>query len=185
MSDTGKDWTVSTGWLSTDNHCTWHGLTCNDSFGITELDLENNQLAGPYPMDIGSLSSLISLNLNENSLVGSVPADVCAKSISNLIHVTGDAENCPNDFQALTGEYLAGCCDNILIHGDIYLKNFVATILGSADCRNLEGSEVGVCGFMAVKENHEIFKDGYPYDFDGNVWEYVKVCCEIVCYLVF
>ena len=180
MSDTGKDWTDSTGWLSTDNHCTWHGLTCNDSFGITELNLVNNQLAGPYPIDIGSLNSLTLLNLNQNSLTGSVPDDVCEKSISNIIHVTGDAENCPNDFQALTGEYLAGCCDNILIDTDIYLKHFAAAILGNIDCQKLEGSEVEVCQFMSVKENHEIFKDGYPYDFDGSVWEYIKVCSEIV-----
>ena len=85
---------------------------------------------------------------------GTVPNDICTASIDDVLHLQGDASNCPNDFLIATGEYAAGCCDNILIDVDIYLNHFNSLILGDSDCNNLIGTESDVCNFMAKKSNH-------------------------------
>jgi len=171
----GKSWTTNTSWLTKNDHCDWHGIVCTESNSIKEINLESNALSGPFPSDLGDLESLVTLNVHYNSLNGFMPSDICAhsQSTSNM-KINGDAENCPNDFEAETGEYLAGCCDNILIDVDIYLKHFTENVLGDANCNNLSGSETEICKYMSDKSNHAIFSNGFPYDFSGDVWEYIK-----------
>jgi hypothetical protein len=42
------------------------------------LDLNNNQLSGSIPSEIGRLQGLSGLYLYNNSLVGTIPNEVCA-----------------------------------------------------------------------------------------------------------
>ena len=158
------------------NHCnSWHGISCATNL-ITDIVLENNGLIGPFPSDFSDLHHLISLNVHYNSLIGIIPADLCTESKMNKIHIYGDAENCPNDFITDSGQYAAGCCDNILIDVDIYLNEFLSYVLGDSDCNNLGGgTESTVCNYMKNKSNHNIFANGYPESFHGDVWEWLKV----------
>jgi len=174
LNDGGAAWSAKTGWLGNGDHCTWEGVACSITNSVTGLALANNQLAGPYPDDLTGLSDLQSLNLSANALVGTIPDDLC--SISNPstnLNISGDGGNCPNDFDSITGVYLNGCCDNVLIDVDIYLNELAASEFGDANCNNLGGTETFVCSYMSNKANHAIFDNGYPEDLPG-VWDWLK-----------
>ncbi|MCF0058298.1 T9SS type A sorting domain-containing protein [Dyadobacter sp. CY356] len=68
-STNGAGWINKTGWNpggpTGDSPCGWFGVTCKDN-RVTELNLENNSLTGSLPADIGNLSALVSLNLKGN-----------------------------------------------------------------------------------------------------------------------
>jgi Leucine rich repeat len=85
---TGTGWTNQTNWLSTTNHCQWHGIYCcdrmqasllcsvTDFYNVVEIDLYGNNLVGPIPNTFGLFPDLQSLFLSENALTGSVNGDV-------------------------------------------------------------------------------------------------------------
>lgn len=95
------------------NHCSWSGVVCNTDNQIISLDLSGQTLSGPYPTDMNSLDLMTSLNLSGNNLLGQVPNIICEKSESNALSLVGDAQNCPNPYNATSGEYLDGCCDTV------------------------------------------------------------------------
>ena len=154
-------------------------MTCSDLFGIEQLALQNNQMSGPFPTDLINFGNLTTFSTAGNSLVGTIPDDVCTKSLADELFVTGDSTNCPNDFDASVGVYLEGCCDSILIDVDLYLTEFATAILGDSDCANLVGTESNVCSYMTNKANHDIFTNGYPVDFAGDVWSWLKVSIRL------
>ncbi|HWR66055.1 MAG TPA: hypothetical protein VN364_08045, partial [Bellilinea sp.] len=43
---------------------------------LIDLWLDNNQLSGPIPSELGNLSPLIVLSLDNNQLVGTIPTDL-------------------------------------------------------------------------------------------------------------
>ena len=65
----GNNWVNKIGWNPTgapgDNPCGWFGVTCSGN-RVTELNLQNNDLTGSLPNNIGNLSALVSLNLKGN-----------------------------------------------------------------------------------------------------------------------
>lgn len=103
LNTAGGSWITNNAWLGSDNHCSWQGVTCSASNSVTELNLENNRLSGPYPSDLSSLESLSKLNLSANSLTGTIPNNLCTKS---SLHITGDPENCP-----ILDQSQPTCCD--------------------------------------------------------------------------
>ncbi|MFQ6654194.1 hypothetical protein Gotur_025280 [Gossypium turneri] len=65
------------------NHCNWTGITCNNAGSVTnmtlrefELKLSGNNIFGSIPSDIGRLSSLSVLFLNQNHLTGTIPISI-------------------------------------------------------------------------------------------------------------
>jgi len=174
LNTSGSTWSVNDGWFGSTNHCSWAGVTCTTSNQVTNLALDNKQLVGSFPNDLIYLPYLESLNLSSNSMVGTIPYDVCDKSTSNNLYINADAANCPNNFDTSTGTYLAGCCDDISYDVDIYLNEFAAAILGDSDCASFVGVENTVCSFMTNKENHDIFINGYPGTSPVGIWEWLK-----------
>jgi len=63
-------------WDLTQPISTWHGVTLNDMGCVTELKLQNNQLSGTLPPEIGNLSQLNWLWLSDNQLIGSIPSEI-------------------------------------------------------------------------------------------------------------
>lgn len=174
MNDGGDGWDDNYKWLSPDDHCSWSGIICNEVFSITDINMEDNRLIGPFPTDLGQLGDLTTLNMHYNSLNGTIPDDVCTETVTKEVHIYADAPNCPNEFEASTGLYAAGCCDNLVIDMGEYLKEFAAHVLGDANCVHLVGAEIGVCNYIINVENYDLFSDGYPYEFNGNVWEWIN-----------
>ena len=94
----------------------------------------------------------------------------------------GDTTNCPNPFDFATGEYdVNGCCTQFNINADIYLNNFILATFGDGGCTGLEGNEAEVCNWMSDRANHGLLSDGYPYEFAGNVWDFLKVSIIVWC----
>lgn len=181
MNNGGGSWTNKAGWLGTGDHCDWDGVTCSTAPSIVGLALPSNHISGAFPSDLSALSNLQTLNLADNAMEGTIPNDLCTSPISNSLYIYGDAANCPNDFSDVTGQYLSGCsCDDILINVDMYLNEFATAVLGDSNCSNLGGTETTVCSYMIDKANHSILGSGYPYDFNGDVWMWLKVS-KIVC----
>jgi Leucine-rich repeat (LRR) protein len=62
-------WTVKTNWGNTSvSYCTWYGVTCNPVGDVTALRLPFNNLDGELPASVGTLTTLVSLDLSENSV---------------------------------------------------------------------------------------------------------------------
>jgi len=71
----GPSWTNS--WNLTENVSQWTGISLNSAGdSVVGINLNNNQLNGFIPPDIGNIDKLRTLNLSGNQLVQSLPAEV-------------------------------------------------------------------------------------------------------------
>ena len=77
----GANWTNNTNWLTNEAISEWHGVTTNSDGRVTRLQLNNNQLTGPIPAELGNLANLQRLFLYGNMLTGPIPA-----ALGNLAH---------------------------------------------------------------------------------------------------
>ena len=50
---------------------------------LTTLDLHSNQLTGEIPPEIGNLTNLTTLNLTDNQLTGIIPNEICNQGDSS------------------------------------------------------------------------------------------------------
>ena len=56
-------------------HCDWEGLDCNDDGELTEFRLDGFSLQGTLPTDLVLFNKLEILDLNFNSIKGTIPAE--------------------------------------------------------------------------------------------------------------
>ncbi|MFC1839664.1 leucine-rich repeat domain-containing protein [Thermodesulfobacteriota bacterium] len=90
-STDGDNWTDNSGWktppLHTDDFAipgteeNWHGIT-SDGTNILEIRLDNNNLTGSIPAELGNHANLTGLYLSVNQLSGTIPAEL--GSLANL-----------------------------------------------------------------------------------------------------
>ncbi|MGE5123324.1 MAG: hypothetical protein ACM3H7_02315, partial [Acidobacteriaceae bacterium] len=74
----GPGWSESTNWVTTPTPSDWFGITVMNGH-VTDIVIDNNQLVGAIPIEIGDLSNLLELNLSGNQLEGGIPT-----SLANL-----------------------------------------------------------------------------------------------------
>ena len=72
-STDGANWTNSTNWKIDDDLGTWYGVLVDSDGRVTHLNLADNNLVGTLPDELGNLTSLTALTLNENQLTGEIP----------------------------------------------------------------------------------------------------------------
>lgn len=72
----GPDWTQNTNWLTNAPLEEWHGVTVGLFGQLTILNLNNNNLGGSIPMDVGQLYSLGELKLGSNRISGEIPVTI-------------------------------------------------------------------------------------------------------------
>ncbi|CAN0326977.1 unnamed protein product, partial [Scytosiphon promiscuus] len=65
----GPNWKKNTNWNTGAPLSEWYGVTA-DQGRVVELRLDNNNLQGTIPPDLGKLTALKSLHLEENHLSG-------------------------------------------------------------------------------------------------------------------
>lgn len=71
-STKGSNWNKKDGWLQEDTlPCNWYGITCADG-GVTAIKLPSNNLVGRIS-NLSVFSSLQTLSLSNNGLLGSIP----------------------------------------------------------------------------------------------------------------
>ena len=78
----GANWKNNDNWLSGRPIGEWHGVTTDRNDRVTELDLSENRLTGSIPAELGSLSNLTLLYLWGNNLSGEIPPE-----LGNLTHL--------------------------------------------------------------------------------------------------
>ena len=71
----GRTWDTTTVPTSMEAFTDWYGVTVEGG-DLTSLDLNNNQLTGPIPPEIGNLTNLQGLYLTYNELTGTIPAEI-------------------------------------------------------------------------------------------------------------
>ena len=72
----GPQWRVSENWLTDRPLEEWHGVEVDDNGSVTALRLQYNNLTGPIPPDLVSLTNLNLLDLTGNKLTGPIPAEL-------------------------------------------------------------------------------------------------------------
>lgn len=78
----GSGWRQTTNWLAATAPCDadlpWYGVTCNaDATAVTRLELNDNSLVGSLPSQVGLLTGLTAyLRLDANALSGSLPTEL-------------------------------------------------------------------------------------------------------------
>ena len=72
----GPNWTDRSNWLSDAPLGEWYGVQADDGGRVIRLILENNNLTGTLPAEIGKLGNLRLFNLEDNQLSGSIPPEI-------------------------------------------------------------------------------------------------------------
>ena len=81
----GPGWKNSENWLSEAPLGEWHGVVTDCDGSVIGLRLVENQLTGPIPPELGTLTSLEELRLNGNQLTGPIPPEL--GNLSALRHL--------------------------------------------------------------------------------------------------
>ena len=83
----GSNWGNKEKWLKRESVCDWYGIICdpNTNTVITEIKLQENNLVGTIPSELGQLQKLQVLSLEENNLSETFPQGM-ANSI-DLRHI--------------------------------------------------------------------------------------------------
>ena len=67
----GQYWIDSSGWMTEDDHCRWHGIKCNEEGHVIEVNLRSNNVTGVLPVDhLTYFYKLEKLDLGSNNLSG-------------------------------------------------------------------------------------------------------------------
>ena len=71
--------------LSDENECSWHGVSCNDDGFVVGLELDRVGMDGAMPEEMGNLSYLERLVLPRNRLASTIPSSL--GSLRNLLEL--------------------------------------------------------------------------------------------------
>ena len=71
----GPGWTNNSNWLSNEPIGNWHGVT-TEGGRVAGLFLNNNNLSGNIPPELGNLASLTQLYIGNNNLSGNIPPEM-------------------------------------------------------------------------------------------------------------
>jgi len=89
-STTGASWSDSPGnnWNVTNTPCSWTGITCADTTfptNVIEIDRNTQNLVDTIPTELGNLTNLLYLYLDQNQLTGTIPTEL--GNLTNLFNL--------------------------------------------------------------------------------------------------
>ena len=82
----GPGWGLDRNWTTISNIGTWFGVETNSAGRVTELVLDDNNLRGTLPAELGNLEQLERLVLDGNGISGRIPPEL--GNLSNLTMLT-------------------------------------------------------------------------------------------------
>lgn len=98
----GRSWTISSGWCSSADPCTWYGVSCtSDGSHVSTLFLSNNGLSGTIPECIGRLLYLTAVDFSHNRLSGALPVSFGSLRSLYAISMRENQLTGPLDFSRL------------------------------------------------------------------------------------
>ena len=86
----GANWTNKTNWMTNTPIGQWYGVTTDASGRVTNLDLNDNQLSGTIPTQLGNLANLEGLHLTRNQLTGTIPAELGGLTSLEILALGGN-----------------------------------------------------------------------------------------------
>ncbi|HIB85475.1 MAG TPA: hypothetical protein EYO59_13010, partial [Chromatiaceae bacterium] len=115
----GANWTINSNWTAALPVSSWYGVTVANG-NVTRLDLGLNDLNGSLPIDLGDLSELTHLFLQDNQLTGGIPAELNSTNLAYLYFSGNQLSGVVDlNFPALDTLYLA---DNQLTFTDLEIQ---------------------------------------------------------------
>ncbi len=98
----GANWTNT--WDLSQPVSTWYGVTLNANGCVTNLELNNNNLNGSMPAELGALTEVEWLELDGNNLSGNIPPEL--GNLSNLIWLSLHTNNLTGGLPASLGNLI-------------------------------------------------------------------------------
>ncbi|CAN1251854.1 Receptor-like kinase TMK3 [Linum perenne] len=89
MSDLNYPLSLASDWTGNDP-CQWPGLSCDSNLRISVINLPRKDLTGNLSPSLAKLSSLVHVNLGENSLNGSIPENYTDLQLLRVLDVSGN-----------------------------------------------------------------------------------------------
>lgn len=182
----GDTWTNNSGWLSNCDPCDkannganpWYGITCDaNNENVLKILLDQNNLQGSIPAELGSLNGLTELTLFGNNLSGCYPQQLiglCAKSGLSLtdamisdgnIGLTSWEDFCNNQSNACCPSILEldwePVCDgtykssgDILVSSDLNGNAAITLSVGAGNTVTIpSGSQTTISSAVVITEN--------------------------------
>ena len=86
----GPNWVNSDNWLTDAPLRDWHGVVTDNSDRVVRLEFRMNNLSGPLPAELGSLTSLTALVLRGNNLDGPIPPELGNLASLTTLHLVAN-----------------------------------------------------------------------------------------------
>ena len=120
----GSGWIANNGWLTDAALGDWFGVTTDESGRVTGLNLAANNLNGPIPAEIGSLTNLTTLWLQKNALSGPIPSELggLANLTTLALNENALAGSIPSELGGLANLALL-VLDNNQLTGPLHTKS--------------------------------------------------------------
>lgn len=94
----GDNWTDNTNWNSEEPIGNWYGVTTDGDGHVTELALDNNNLAGSIPSEIGDMQWLTNIDISNNNISESIPEEFY--SLTNMLYINMYENNLSGDISS-------------------------------------------------------------------------------------
>ena len=89
--------TAPSGWTNSTDYCNWTYVVC-DRGRVTDIELISQSLSGTLPSDLGTLTQLETLSLQENSFSGPMPSFANHTSLRYLYLDNNNFSSIPSGF---------------------------------------------------------------------------------------
>ncbi|KAJ7957885.1 Leucine-rich receptor-like protein kinase family protein [Quillaja saponaria] len=130
--------------LSPSAHCSFTGVTCDEDWRVTALNLTLIPLYGVVSQEIGLLDKLVNLTLTQSNLSGNLPIELA--NLTYLKHLNISHNNFSGPFP---GEITLGTIDLEIL--DVYDNNFTGPLpLEFAKLKKLKHVDLGGNFFSGV-----------------------------------
>jgi len=84
----GDNWLKRNNWMDDKKQeCSWEGLTCTAKDFVTTMELQSNNLIGPFPEEIKYLIHVKRLYLHENHITGTLPETIWSDDLKDIRYV--------------------------------------------------------------------------------------------------